>query len=436
MPLFALLATPALAADLGWEGFYRARYLQYDSLSLSESNPLAEGTSAAVDHRFRIAPTWTVAQGVELHAQVDGLAYTRFGSTPDTAVNPVGGAATPLAFTDGQTPSGTMALTRGWADVHTPYGRLSFGRMPMQWGAGLLWNAGNDPLSEYGDSADRVAFTTRIGSVFVLGTADWVHEGYVNEPDDMLGLSAAVGYRTETSGVGFLNHVRSQSSNGWMAYTGDFWGYADLGPAQIQVEVAGTYGGGNLDSGANDVNLLAFGGMLDANWTNDALGLGLQGGFATGDSQPEDGDLRTFSFDRDHNVALMMFEEPMPTLRAAVPTEENGGRTTDAALLGEGVSNALYIRPRVGYRLGTFDADLAWIAAWMAKGPTATEGKRGYGNEVDLTLGWVPNPRVDVRGTLGVYAPGAYLSSFTDADLGSGFDQPAVGGRVVGTVKF
>jgi hypothetical protein len=389
-----------------------------------------------VDHRLRLAPTWTMAEGVQLKAQVDGLAWTRFGAQADTFADPVSGSATSLAFTDGAATTGELALTRAWAEVQTGAGKLSFGRMPMQWGAGILWNPGNDPLSEYGDSVDRLSYSTRVGPVFLLGTADVVHEGYVNEPDDMVGYTGAVGYRSETSGVGLLNHVRSQSTNDWLSYTGDFWAFANLGPAQVQLEAVGTYGGGNLEGGINDVSVLAFGALLDAQWRGEHLGLGVQGGYASGDSDPTDTDLRSFSFDRDHNVALMMFEEPLPTLRAPVPSEENDGRTTEAALLGEGVSNALYVRPRVSYKLGPVEADLVWITARMASGPTSTEGRRSYGNEFDLGATWTPRPKAELRATAALYLPGSYLSTYTDGTLGGGFDQPAFGGRLLGTVSF
>ena len=37
---------------------------------------------------------------------------------------------------------------------------------------------------------------------------------------------------------------------------------------------------------------------------------------------------------------------------------------------------------------------------------------------------------------LAVMLPGAYYTEFTDDDLGGGFDQPALGGRLLTTVEF
>ncbi len=440
--LAAILSSPASAADVTWEGFYRARYLVYDSLSLSDSNAQAEGAASAIDHRMRLQPAWTLSEHAQLHAQFDVLAYTLWGDAPDTWTDPVDGSSIALAEADGVSTSGAgLKATRAWAEAYTGVGKFAVGRMPLHWGAGILWNDGNDPLSEYGDTADRVQFTTRLGAVFVMAAVDVQSEGYVgdvSEPvDDMAGLSAAFGFRSETAGLALLNNYRFQPSNEWGAYTGDLWGYSEIGPLRLELEIAGTVGGGNLDTGANDIEVAAFGAMLDAGWNAEKIGFGVQGGMATGDADPDDGSVKTFRFDRDHNVALMLFEEPLPTLGTTVRNDANGGRTTDAALSGEGVSNALYVRPRVNYRLlPNLDLETAYITATLAKGPDTTEGRKGYGHEIDVSLRYDPHPHLWVKGTAGVLIPGAYYSAYTDADLGGGFDRPAFGGRIVAVAEF
>ena len=440
LPLLALLtaAPDARAADLTWEGYYRARLLAFDSLSLSDTNALAEGAAAGVDHRARLAPQWTLSERAQLHAQLDLLAYQDFGGIADTWTDPVGGATIPLARADGVAPSAaSLQATRVWADVYSGVGRFSFGRMPLQWGAGLYWNPGNDALAEYGDTSDRVSFTTRAGPMFVMGSVDWIHEGQVNEPDDMVGFSAAVGSRSETSGIGLLNHVRRQTANDWTSYTGDFWAYAEMGALRAETEILGTWGSGNLDNGANDVTVSGLGGMVDLRYRAGKLTFGAESGFATGDADPNDNALHTFALDRDHDVAILMFEEPMPTLQLGATSGEEGGRTTEAAVIGEGVSNAIYVKPRVGFTLlEGLDLEASALWATMAKGPASTEGRTGYGTEIDLGFVYDPYAHVRLEGTGALYLPGAALTTHEDADLGEGFDQSALGGRVVATVSF
>ncbi|MDP2314576.1 MAG: hypothetical protein Q8P41_16860 [Pseudomonadota bacterium] len=438
--LLALLlqSGSASATELTWDGFYRGRALAYDSLSLSSTNASTEGFSGSFDHRMSLRPAWLLSEHASLHAQVDLFPFQLWGAEPATYVDPVTGEETAIATADGTATSGAgLVATRAWAEAYTPIGRFALGRMPMQWGAGILWNDGNDPEDEYGDTADRLMFSTRVGPVFVFGAYDVQFEGDVGFEDDMQSASLGIGYRSETAGVGLLNNYRYQTSKQYKAYTGDIWAFTELGPVRAELEVVGVVGGGDLETGATGVDILAFGGMLNAAYSTDKLTLGIEGGFATGDADPADSSIRTFSFDRDHNVALVLFEETLPTLQAAVPNDSNQGRNTDAALLGDGLSNVLYLRPAVKYHLlPEVEAELSWFTGTMAAGPDTTDGRKGYGNEIDLSLRYDPHPHVWVKGSAGILLPGKYFTEYEDPDLGRGFEKASWGARLIGTVEF
>ncbi len=439
-PLLALLLpAPASAAELTWDGYYRGRALAYDSLSLSTSNESTEGFSAAFDHRMSLRPSWLLSEHAALRAQVDLFPYQLWGEQTATHVDPVTGEETATAFADGTESVGAgLVATRAWAEAYTPVGRFALGRMPMEWGAGILWNPGNDPEDEYGDTADRLQYSTRVGPVFVMGAYDVQFEGFLGAEDDMQAASLGVGYRTETAGVGLLNIYRWQNSAELQSYTGDVWAFTQLGPVRAELEAVGVFGAAaSLSTGANDVDIMSFGGMLDLQYATDKLTVGLQGGFATGDEDPDDEKIRTFSFDRDHNVALVLFEETLPTLQTSVMNESNEGRDTEAALTSDGLSNVLYLRPSVKYHLlPELEGELSWFTGMLASGPATTEGRTGYGNEFDLSLRYDPHPHVWVKGSAGVLLPGKYFSEYEDPTHGGGFDQPAWAARLIGTVEF
>lgn len=436
--LLALALPTAHAAELTWDGYYRGRALLYDSLSLSESNDATEGFSSAFDHRMQLRPSFLLSEHASLHAEVELFPYQLWGDEPDTYTDPVTGEAIAIAQADGTAPLGAgLVATRAWGEAYTSIGRFSLGRMPMMWGAGLLWNDGNDPEDEYGDTADRFQFSTRVGPIFVLAAYDVAFEGFLGAEDDMSQASLGLGYRSETAGVGLLNVYRYQPSEQFQSYTGDLWAFTQLGPVRAELEVAGVFGAGNLDTGATDIDIMAFGGFLNAEYALDKLTIGVEGGFATGDKDPDDEKIHTFTFDRDHNVALVLFEETLPTLQTSVLNESNGGRTTDAALTGDGLSNVLYLRPSVSYKLRPdVGAELSWFTGTMAAGPAATDGRTGYGNEFDLSVRYDPHPHVWVKATAGVLVPGKYYSEYEDTDLGKGFDKVSWGGRLIGTVEF
>jgi limonene-1,2-epoxide hydrolase len=428
------------ATELVWEGYYRARGSIFNSLSLSDTNAYAEGTSNSFDHRLLLRPSWMISDHAAIHAQVDVFKLTLWGDNPDTYTDPVTGEAIAVAQADGVTTDGTgLQAVRGWGEAYTKWGRFSLGRMPMQWGAGILWNDGNDVLAEYGDSADRFQVTSRIGPVFVMGAYDVQYEGFLGAADDMQALSLAVGYRSETLGVGVLNNYRfrPEAPDNYQAYTGDLWGFAELGPVRAELEGVGVFGGGNLDTGANDVSVMAFGLMAKGDYRSEKLGFGAEFGVASGDDDSTDGNLKTFTFDRDHNVGLLLFEEALPTLQTTVQNETNGGRTTEAALSGDGISNAVYFRPAVRYKLiPELEAEASWLVAGRADSDGTDETNEGYGNEFDLSLRYDPHPHVWVKGTFGVLLPGPLYTKYESDDFGTGFNQTALAGQLIGTIEF
>ena len=446
LPLALLAATPgASAAQLEWAGHYRARGLLYDSLSLSDTNDQAEGTSNLLDHRLRLQPRFHITERVGLFAQIDALSLVPWGEQVEGYEDPVTGDTTYLAYDQslvspttsagGSTPAG-IAVTRAWGEVYTDIGRFRFGRVPLHWGAGIWQNDGFAPDAEYGDTADRIQFTSRVGMLYLMGAWDVNYEGYVNVPDDMQSVNLAFAYQTETLGLGFYNQYRWQPSENLTLYTGDLWAKAQMGTLDIEAEVVGVFGAGNLGGGANDMRITAVGAMLKGDMQLDKILVGIEGGLATGDAE-DDSHIKTFTFDRDHNLTLMMFEEPMPTLEATTANETNGGRDYDAVLTGEGIRNALYVRPHVGYRiLDELTVDVAVFGAQAAKLPEDQKDAKGYGWEFDASVIYTPYEHFELRGMAGLFLPGSYYSSYEDDELGGGFDKPAVGGMLSGTVEF
>ncbi len=446
LPLALLAATPgASAAQLEWDGHYRARGLLFDSLSLSDTNAQAEGTSNLLDHRLRLQPRFHITERVGLFAQIDALSLVPWGGQVEGYEDPVTGDVTYLAYDQtlvspttsagGSTPAG-IAVTRAWGEVYTDIGRFRFGRVPLHWGAGIWQNDGFAPDAEYGDTADRIQFTSRIGMVYLMGAWDVNYEGYVNVPDDMQSLNLAFAYQTETLGLGFHNQYRWQPSENLSIYTGDLWAKAQMGTVEIEAEVVGVFGAGNLGGGANDLRIASVGAMLRGDAQLDKIIVGIEGGLATGDAE-DDSTIKTFTFDRDHNLTLMMFEEPMPTLEATTANETNGGRDYDAVLTGEGIRNALYLRPHVGYRvMDDLTVDLAVFGAQAARLPEEDRENKGYGWEFDASVIYNPYEHFELRGMAGLFLPGSFYSAYEDDELGGGFDKPAIGGMLTGTVEF
>jgi len=440
----ALTAIDVQAAEVIWNGHYRTRALGFDSLSLSPDHDLSENLALGLDHKLQLRPTWAITGNVALHAQLDLLAGSGWGSTTDTWTDSVSGEAIDATSADGVTAgdSANTSMTninvrRLWGDVYTQYGRLRVGRMPLEWGAGMLFNPGLDPNSDYGDTTDRIQFTTRLAGVYLVGAWDLIQEGYLNTNDDIQAANLALAYRTETVSAGFLNRYKFRTDPGFRSYTGDVWANAQLGPVHVETEIALVLGSGALSEEVDEVDISAFGALLELGGSIQEYNVGLQFGIASGDEDPTDKDLNTFHFDREHNVGLLMFEEALPTLSAETPNSTNSGREYGAARTGDGVSNAQYVKPSLGYSPNErVTLTLSALLARAAKLPAAEEADRGYGTEYDLAVRWNPYDKVWVDATAAVFTPGPYYSNYTDPDFGGGYEGTAFGGQLLATVEF
>jgi uncharacterized protein (TIGR04551 family) len=65
-----------------------------------------------------------------------------------------------------------------WGEVQTPIGLLSFGRMPSEWGLGIMANAGTGIDDDFGDTVDRMQFAlppvgTPIGKLTFVPIVDF-----------------------------------------------------------------------------------------------------------------------------------------------------------------------------------------------------------------------------------------------------------------------
>lgn len=150
------------------------------------SSPSSNITSA--DMRLRIEPTINVTEQVRVKMQADIFDNQVMGSTPEGYfLNGLGPSRdVPLqAFSRTQvTPiagvnsfQNSIQFKRAWAEVRTPIGELSFGRMPSSWGMGMLVNSGECLDCDYGVTADRVMFATKFKEHFLALIWDWVATG-------------------------------------------------------------------------------------------------------------------------------------------------------------------------------------------------------------------------------------------------------------------
>ena len=140
--------------------------------------------------RFRLEPTLNVSEHLRIRAQIDFLDNHVLGSSPPSLFNDPNGQY-PASFYGNSrvvTPSNATLDTpyvspkRVWGEVETPVGLLSFGRMPSEWGLGMMTNAGSGIDDDFGDSVDRIQFAlvpvpTPLGRITFIPILDFDYEG-------------------------------------------------------------------------------------------------------------------------------------------------------------------------------------------------------------------------------------------------------------------
>ena len=153
-------------------------------------DPGGRDTLNTANMRLRVEPTLNVSEHVRVKAQLDILDNRVLGSSTSALYDdptspypvPFYGSSRAVADGDPRVDRPAISPKRAWAEIQTPVGLLGFGRMPSEWGLGILTNAGGGIDDDYGDTVDRIQFaippvTTPIGRLAFVPMLDFDSEG-------------------------------------------------------------------------------------------------------------------------------------------------------------------------------------------------------------------------------------------------------------------
>jgi uncharacterized protein (TIGR04551 family) len=159
--------------------------------------PCRNKTQAGANMRFRLNPELHISDNLRVMSQIDILDNVVLGSNPEGyALSPSGGGYAVLPR-GGYLPNGyldttqspprsgvnslqdSVSVKRAWAEFTTPLGEARFGRMPNNWGLGMLYNAGDGHDDDAQTTVDRIMFATGIKLIdlVIAGMWDFPNEG-------------------------------------------------------------------------------------------------------------------------------------------------------------------------------------------------------------------------------------------------------------------
>lgn len=369
-----------------------------------------------------------------------------------------------------------IRLRHLYLEWRSPIGVFRLGQMGFRWGLGIVANDGETPPPfgdyRYGDLVRRLLFATRpLGESSPLTLAisgDWVawdltadferpcpnRQGtcgdlafqgvlaaYYEENDNQIG--GYVAYRTQ-------KNYQNDFLDVFVADVFARWHVNEPSGGRILVaaEAALFYGQTSITRTAirpqTDVQQFIAAAQLGR--VSTELDVIVEGGYASGDSNTEDGVERRGTFDPDHRIGLVMFPEVLAaqTARSAflAQNEDTFGRPARGAELlpsNGGVSGAFYLFPyamfrpnewlelRLGGVLGWATSDV--VDPYRQRAESRSVNYRGgdprrrdYGVEVDASIrAHIPLTdlvRIDIGLEGGLLFPGAAFNDENGQRMG------------------
>jgi uncharacterized protein (TIGR04551 family) len=164
----------------------------------SPLRPCRNKTQAGANMRFRLNPELHISDNLRVMSQIDILDNVVLGSSPEGyALSPSSAGGYAVLPRSGYLPNGyldttqspprsgvnslqdTVSVKRAWAEFTTPLGEARFGRMPNNWGLGMLYNSGDGHDDDAQSTVDRIMFATGIKLIdlVIAGMWDFPNEG-------------------------------------------------------------------------------------------------------------------------------------------------------------------------------------------------------------------------------------------------------------------
>lgn len=442
--LAGLFSNSAVAGDLEWSGVYR---FEGNFLKNSELDGDREITYG--QHHLVLRPKITAGDGLTIYGQFDLMnssAYPNsqmgqiWGSGPGT---PAAGepAANSNSASQAQKAE-SIEITQLYLTYTQEYGSLLVGRAPLQFGLGMTHNAGRGLFDHWYDTRDMAAYKFVVGNLFFMPMFGKASEKNLQQPDDVNDYMFQFQYENPETDLelGVFYQWRKSNNQGSDTPGGTpLGGATNAGPiAKVDNRTVSVYALRNSEnlrlgleaafqSGETGVQTaggdnVAFGGFgvagefeyrpQDSKWR-----WGLKAGSASGDDPGTDAKFEGFIFDRNYQVAMLMFHRPLGQndfLRTQFQTgtvRGADGRINKADV--EAISNVIYLAPNAHYSFNDrWSVDQAIATGWLTEQPIAgRDGGKDLGYEYDISLNWAPRKGVMWVNQVGVLFPGSAWES-------------------------
>jgi hypothetical protein len=421
----------ASALDIDWSGQFRADWHLLGNYSMTPGNVEADPTGTAAGGYYvpgggeklanfqslfmRLRPSVIVNDNIYLKTELwlGDPVYGVFGdSLPATRdrrfFNTTFSAGSPIS------------AQRFWGEFLTDIGTFQVGRMPLDWGLGIVWNSGEDVWSRYMSTGDGIRMVSKIGPFAIapsyiryssgnsvggvcadptgsgsLGTGNSAVCRTSEGSSTVTDISIVLQYENidDETEVG-VNYIRrlgfSPGTNGILGFRGnpdsanyniiDIFARKSFGWVTVAAEVPIVTG---EVSGTNH-NTVAAALEVDVK-PSDRLSFDFKAGYAPGQGNVNAGtnspdNFTAFFFHPEYRPGNLLFNYQFRNFAGPNTNLASGNTNQLVSVFDAPIVNAIYGSIGGGYRIGRWRPYGSFLAAFAPE--TAAQG-RGFYNHIE-----------------------------------------------------
>ena len=429
----------ALALSIDWTGGYRLEYTEIDRPSLADAK---ERKAYGLNFLY-LQPKILASDGINIVSRFDVFsnahpAYknSQLGSTFGSGLSPSGSTTNGANVTSENQDASLMRISQLYLNVNHEYGSLVAGRAPIEFGMGITHNAGNDPFAHWYDTRDMVGYKFIIDNISFMPIFAKVSQKdfgqgvtasdqiFVFEYDNKdIGAKAGLFHQTRKSsfesndaatGPNALPITGATLSSGWSTQTINLFFGRSWEAFQFRLEASFLTGDTGLQVAASPVKFNAYAVAaemvmpMQTKWEFAA-----KFGVASGDDPTTPNTLEGYQFDRNYDVAMLLFNHRMGgadllTTKLIHPTDPANPLNVGNSADDEAIGNVIYLAPSVKYKWDEkFDIKSTLIYGQLLVKPTiSVDTSKDLGAELDMELIYKPRERVTWSNQIGVFLPG------------------------------
>ncbi|MBK9323222.1 MAG: hypothetical protein IPM97_09830 [Bdellovibrionaceae bacterium] len=421
----------AHAVSIDWGGTYRFEWTQVERPSLASPY----GMKAFGLNYLSLSPKIIAADGVNIVSRFDVLAnqdaFYRdgqfgqlFGQGWSTAA-----AGQSNVYSQQQRSTG-LTVSQLYLNINQEYGALVVGRAPIEFGLGMTHNAGTGAFDHWADTEDLVGYKFIVDNFFFMPIIGRVYDN-ISQGNQVQDVIFHLQYESKDTGslLGVMHKTRKASSgandaplasagntNGVGEYnvqTVNFIFGREWESLKFKMEAGFNSGSiGQRTTTSEDVKANGYGIVTETHFSrkDSKLGWSMKLGMATGDDPSSAGTYEGFQFDRNYDVAMLLFnhrlgQKDFLTTNAIKDTTKDFSNSLDD----EAVSNVVFVAPKMSYAWSDrLDLNNTLIYGQLLTNPVAGNSNfnKDLGLEWDLDLVYKPMDRIQWVNQLGVLFPG------------------------------